>query len=58
MPTWYPNRGKPPRNPDLPLLIEWANGEPARHTYTAKQLVWELRGQPFDIGRFARADGE
>lgn len=58
MPEWHENRlGKPPRDKTVKLLIEWANGQPARHQYTADQLRWSLTGHDYDIGRFAKMEG-
>ena len=57
-PVKHRNRGKPPRDRTVKLGIEWANGMTAKHEYTAGQLVWELRGQEFDIAYFWRTDGK
>jgi len=53
----WPNKGYPPRDPNALLGIEWANGVVSRHTYTASQLVWRLRGDAHDIAFFWRTNG-
>lgn len=53
----WPNKGYPPRDPTVPLGIEWANGTISRHTFTAHQLVWRLRGDAHDIAYFWRTNG-
>lgn len=53
----HPNKGKPPRNQTIPLHIRWSNGVVSRHTYTANQLKWELRGWPHDISAYWRTNG-
>lgn len=55
--TWHINKGRPPRDKTVKLAIEWACGVVSRHTYTAGQLVWDLRGWDYDIGRFAKMEG-
>ena len=58
MPRVHVNKGKSPRNTDIPLGIKFANGWNARQTYTADQLRWTLTGCPWDISNFWRADGK
>jgi hypothetical protein len=58
MPIEHANRGKPPRDASIPLGIRWANGMTAKHTYTAGQLVWEIRGWEYDIATYWRVDGK
>lgn len=53
----HPNRGRPPRDQSIPLHIRWANGRVSRHTYTAPQLKWEIRGWDHDVGFFWRVNG-
>ena len=55
-PRRYANTGKSPRSNSIPLHIEWANGTISPRTHTANQLKWELRGWPFDIAYYWRAD--
>jgi len=57
MPREWPNHGNPPRDRVTPLGIRWANGVISKHTYTAGQLVWRLRGDAHDIGFFWRTNG-
>lgn len=53
----FANPGHPPTKwpEDTQLGIRFANGREARHTYTAKQLTWTIRGWNFDIAEFWRA---
>lgn len=53
----HPNRGRPPRDQAASLGIRWANGRVSRHTYTAPQLKWELRGWDHDISTYWRTNG-
>lgn len=46
--TWHPTKWRPPRT-DRKIRVRFRNGEVSKHTYSAKQLVWDDRGEPFDI---------
>ena len=54
----YINRGFPPKDPNVELGIEWANGRESRHTFRAEQLDFRIRGQDFDVAKFWRVDGK
>lgn len=47
--TWAPTQWKPPRTGERKLRVKFRNGQVSKHTYSAKQLVWQDRGEPFDI---------
>jgi hypothetical protein len=52
---WVETKFRRPRTGDALLKVRWRNGEESRHEYTARQLVWEDRGWPFDIIEVAKA---
>lgn len=54
----YPNTGKPPRNPNIPLGVQWRNGQDSKWTFFAPQLRWSITGHDFDVGRYWRTDVE
>jgi len=54
----WPNHGHPPRDKTVPLGIRWRNGKVSKHTYTAGQLIWRLRGDDHDIAFFWRVNGQ
>ena len=47
--TWTPNTGFRPDTGDKKLRVKFRNGQVSKHTYSAKQLNWQDRGEPFDI---------
>jgi len=49
MTKWHPTQWKPPRTGEKQLRVIFRNGEVSKHTYSAKQLNWQDRGEPFDI---------
>jgi hypothetical protein len=50
-----PTQWKRPRTGDKPLRVQFRCGWVSKHTYTARQLVWEDRGWDFDIIAVERA---
>ena len=54
----HANKGRPPRDKTIPLHIRWRNGKVSRHTYTAAQLDWRLRGDDHDVAFFWRVNGQ
>lgn len=54
--VWFDNPGRKPRwKPETLITVEWSNGRLSRQPYRIDQLVWEIRGWDFDVGRFRRA---
>lgn len=44
-----PTKWRAPRTGDKQLRVTFRNGEISKWTYRAKDLVWEDRGEPFDV---------
>lgn len=42
-PGFTPTKWKPPRTGDKQLRVVFRNGQVSKHTYTARQLVWDDR---------------
>ena len=47
--TWHETKGRTPKTGERQLRVLFRNGEVSKHTYSAKQLNWNDRGEPFDI---------
>jgi len=45
--TWHPTNWRPPQADKV--RVRFRNGQVSKHTYSAKQLNWQDRGEPFDI---------
>lgn len=58
MPTdWHSTRWRKPRTTKR-LRVRFRNGDVSRWTYTAEQLDWRDRGEPFDITHLRFEEGE
>lgn len=55
--TWHPTRWRKPRTTKR-LRVRFRNGEVSKWTYTADQLDWRDRGEPFDITHLKFDEGE
>lgn len=46
--TWHPTKWRKPRT-TRKLRVRFRNGDDSKHSYSADQLNWSDRGEPFDI---------